>query len=113
MLYFIYNAKAGKLNTYLDMMHKIVSPKTYPCHLCDITHGVFKIRPVWDAFVKEYAEELVFLHSDEWEAHKAYRDEQLPAVFEVKGKKAALALSAEDMEKMGLDELMAWVKERK
>lgn len=113
MLYFIYNADAGKWNGYMDMLHKIVSPKTYPCHLCDITYGVFKIRPEWDAFLKSQGDELVFLHRDEWQKDAAFVDEELPAIFEVKAGKSSVALSAQAMSQMDLAELMAWVEDRR
>lgn len=97
----------------MDMLHKIVSPKTYPCHLCDITHGVFKIRPEWDAFLKSQGDELVFLHRDEWQKDAAFVDEELPAIFEVKAGKSSVALSAQAMSQMDLAELMAWVEDRR
>ena len=65
-LIFVYNADSGQWNAYLDMAHKIFSPKTYPCSLCDITYGIFKIRPEWDDFIKNTNTPLDFLHKDEF-----------------------------------------------
>ena len=65
-LIFVYNADSGLWNGYLDMAHKILSPKTYPCSLCDLTYGIFKIRPEWDDFVKSSPVPLEFLHKDEF-----------------------------------------------
>ena len=65
-LIFVYNADSGQWNAYLDMAHKIFSPKTYPCSLCDITYGIFKIRPEWDDFIKNTNIPLDFLHKDEF-----------------------------------------------
>jgi hypothetical protein len=65
-LIFVYNADSGKWNAYLDMAHKIFSPSTYPCSLCDITYGVFKIRPEWDEFVQKSPIPFDFLHKDEF-----------------------------------------------
>ncbi|NAS29465.1 GTPase [Flavobacteriaceae bacterium R38] len=67
-LIFIYNANSGKLNEYLDIAHKIISPKTYQCHLCDITHGTFKVRPAWKKFREETDIAMEFLHIDEYES---------------------------------------------
>jgi len=71
-LIFVYNAGSGYLNVALDMAHKIFSPDTYPCSLCDLTYGIFKIRPEWDDFVKNTPLKLEFLHKDEF--HKIYPD---------------------------------------
>ncbi len=65
-LIFVYNADSGKWNAYMDMAHKIFSPKTYPCSLCDLTYGIFKIRPEWDDFVKNSPIPFEFLHKDEF-----------------------------------------------
>lgn len=69
-LLFIYNANAGKGNTLLDVAHKILSPKTYNCNLCDITFGVFTENKIWKKFREESSVEMVFLHKDEFA--KAY-----------------------------------------
>ena len=37
---FIYNAKGGKWNSTLDLVHKYVSPRTYKCSLCKITFNI-------------------------------------------------------------------------
>ena len=41
-LIFVYNAGSGKLNALFDMAHKIVSPTTYECSLCALTHDAFQ-----------------------------------------------------------------------
>ena len=38
-LIFIYNAQKGRLNSLIDYIHKTVSPGTYSCNLCAITHN--------------------------------------------------------------------------
>ena len=65
-LIFIYNANSGKLNGYLDSLHKVFSPKTYPCSLCDITYGVLKIKPEWQSFKENTDLDLEFYHLDEF-----------------------------------------------
>ena len=65
-LIFVYNADAGYVNMVADIAHKIFSPATYPCSLCDLTYGVFKIRPEWADFVEKSPIPLDFLHKDEF-----------------------------------------------
>jgi hypothetical protein len=85
-LLFVYNADSGRWNAYMDMAHKIFSPATYPCSLCDLTYGVFKIRPEWDDFVKNSPLPMVFLHRDEFqEQYPAWKQWPLPAVFRADG----------------------------
>ena len=66
-LIFVYNANSGALSTALDVAHKIISPSTYQCNLCSLTHGTFTERDVWKRFREESDTELVFYHRDEFE----------------------------------------------
>lgn len=70
-LVFIYNAASGLRNAFLDSAHKIISPKTYDCNLCDITFGVFKERTAWKNFRKNSAQDMEFLHKDEFQKQYA------------------------------------------
>ena len=75
-LIFIYNANSGTINGLLDSAHKVLSPKTYDCKLCDITFGVFSEKEEWKDFRETSAIEMVFLHKDEF--LKQYRSKWLP-----------------------------------
>ena len=66
-LIFVYNANSGKLSAAFDIAHKIISPSTYQCNLCSLTHGTFQERDVWKKFREESDAELVFYHKDEFE----------------------------------------------
>ncbi|PKP25884.1 MAG: GTPase [Bacteroidetes bacterium HGW-Bacteroidetes-2] len=65
-LLFVYNANSGKMNGYIDALHKVVSPKTYACNLCDITYGIFKENKVWKRFRETSETPMEFLHLDEF-----------------------------------------------
>lgn len=65
-LLFVYNARSGTLNALLDGVHKIVSPSTYSCNLCALTHGAFQEREIWKAFRQSTALNLEFYHRDEF-----------------------------------------------
>lgn len=75
-LIFIYNANSGSVNALLDSVHKVLSPKTYDCKLCDITFGVFSEKEEWKNFRETTAMEMIFLHKDEF--LKQYRSKWLP-----------------------------------
>ncbi len=70
-LIFIYNADSGFRNMVIDSAHKIFSPGTYECSLCDITYGAFTENKVWQKFRDKSIVEMEFLHKDEFT--KAYR----------------------------------------
>lgn len=65
---FVYNADSGLKNAVLDSAHKILSPKTYQCKLCELTYGAFKEKKAWKDFRKSSDIEMKFLHADEFES---------------------------------------------
>ena len=70
-LIFIYNADSGLRNMILDSAHKIFSPSTYECSLCEITFGAFTENQVWKNFRKSTNVETEFLHKNEFS--KSYK----------------------------------------
>ncbi|MEL6973972.1 MAG: GTPase [Bacteroidota bacterium] len=66
-LIFVYNADSGKKNAVLDSLHKVFSPATYDCNLCDITYGVVGENKTWKRFRKESQNPMEFLHRDEFQ----------------------------------------------
>jgi len=70
-LLFIYNANSGKASGFLDTLHKVVSPKTYNCNLCDITYGIFKEDKSWKNFREASDLSMEFLHLDEFKKRYA------------------------------------------
>ena len=79
-LIFVYNAHSGKLSAALDIAHKIISPSTYQCNLCSLTHGTFTERDIWKKFREESDTELVFYHKDEFE-HEFNKQYTYPIVL--------------------------------
>jgi len=65
-LIFIYNADSGLRNLIVDGAHKILSPITYDCKLCEITFGAFTENSVWKDFRLQSDSEMEFLHKDEF-----------------------------------------------
>lgn len=70
-LLFIYNANSGKINGYLDALHKLMSPKTYSCNLCEITYGVFTENKTWKKFRTSGNFPMKFIHLDEFKKQYA------------------------------------------
>lgn len=108
---FVYNADSGKINTLLDIGHKILRPDTYSCNLCSLTHGILSEKEEWKKYREESQHELEFLHKDEFE--EKYGKEKgytFPLVLKSgKGGEALqVLLSAEEINALaGLEELVA------
>ena len=110
-LLFVYNAKSDILNSTFDFAHKIISPKTYNCNLCKLTHGNFSEKKEWTDFKEDSDNELSFLHIDEFE--KLYPREQYPAVFKVKEDKMEIVLSTEELNEINsTEELISALKNK-
>lgn len=81
-LIFVYNADSGVFNTLTDIAHKIFSPTTYECNLCNLTHGYFKSHDEWVNFLKDLDADIVFLHRDEFVSrYKNHAEIDYPAIF--------------------------------
>jgi len=78
---FVYNANSGLFNTLTDIGHKVFSPSTYSCHLCELTHSYFSMRDEWSEFLKGLDYELVFLHKDELKNQYGIDDLPLPIIL--------------------------------
>lgn len=66
-LVFVYNSDSGPVSGLLDIGHKILSPETYQCSLCSLTHDAFSEKEAWREFRRSVGLPLEFLHRDEFE----------------------------------------------
>ncbi len=80
-LIFVYNADSGLFNTLTDAAHKLLSPQTYACNLCAITHTPITMRREWRRFLDDLRIPCTFLHRDEWRRLHPNRDVALPVVL--------------------------------
>ncbi len=102
---FVYNADRGLIHTLADIGHKILSPDTYACRLCELTHGYFTMRGEWKAFIDALGVPCEFLHHDEFVDKYGDRNAALPAVFRKVDGDLELCLSAEAIN--GCEDLQA------
>ena len=65
-LLFVYNAKSEMANILIDISHKLLSPKTYSCNLCAITHNTFTENKIWRNFKLTSKIDMSFYHIDEF-----------------------------------------------
>ena len=112
-LVFVYNADSGLFNTVTDIAHKIMSPKTYSCHLCSLTHGYFKVRDTWVTFLQSIDAECEFLHRDELFEKYAIADADLPQIYKNRNGKLEPWISRDDIERFShVDELMTFIQQK-
>ena len=112
-LIFVYNADSGLFNTLADIGHKVLSPDTYPCDLCALTHGHFREKGRWKRFVETLEIPCEFLHRDQFRKRFPGNEEPLPAVFRRDARGLHLCLPAEELAGCSsLEELERRVRER-
>lgn len=80
-LIFVYNADGGLLHMVKDLIHKNVSPETYPCSLCAVTYDNLGMKREWKQFVHGLGREVEFLHRDQLRKTYGIANVQLPAAF--------------------------------
>ena len=94
-LVFVYNADAGLAAGLFDSIHKIVSPSTYPCSLCALTHGLTRMDPRWRAWLASLPMATAFYHRPDFRtAFPAAADWPLPLVAIAQGGTLAVLLDA-------------------
>lgn len=111
-LIFVYNADSGLFNTVTDIAHKLLSPSTYECQLCAITHSAFSMRDEWKTFLQSIQYEMEFLHRDEWKKLHQNLAEALPAVY-FGSETVELLISNQDINKCEtIEQLKQLIKDR-
>ena len=96
-LVFVYNANSGVFNALADLVHKTVSPSTYPCKLCDITYGVTGMRRAWASFIQKSDFQSVFTYRDLVPTqYPQIQIGELPAVFLLEDSGAKEVISAKE-----------------
>jgi|SRR6185369_934021 len=79
---FVYNVDLTPFALLSDFVHRIVSPETYPCRLCDLTYDRFTMKSEWKQFLASLPIDCAFALRDQFHRkYPAYADLPLPAVF--------------------------------
>ncbi len=112
-LVFVYNADSGVFNTLSDIAHKLFSPHTYACNLCNLTHGYFSERQAWREFLSGLDVELQFLHRDEFLQQAGVNETryQFPAIYAEEAGSYRLWMGSEQINRVAsTDELIAAIR---
>lgn len=104
-LLFIYNAETGFFNKLTDFAHKAISPATYDCNLCALTHGTFTMRQEWADYIKSLPLETAFIYRDEWKFGRENLEYPLVALQTGQDEVKVLLAAAELNKLRNLEEL--------
>lgn len=99
-LVFVYNANSGRANAVLDSIHKVVSPSTYNCNLCELTFDIFSENKTWKSFRENSKMDLEFYHKDEF--LKKYKSNELskfdfPVILSEENNELSILISSEEL----------------
>lgn len=112
-LIFVYNADTGVFNAITDTIHKVMSPDTYECRLCQITYGMTSMQNAWREFLSDIEGEKVFLHRNEFQKQHPDIPANLPAIFTEEMGQLYPFLTAEEINECSdLESLMETVKSK-
>lgn len=111
-LIFIYNAKSGIGNAFIDWAHKIISPKTYDCNLCSITYNNLGKEIKWKEFLNNINAHSRFYYIDHLK-ELDFVDEktELPCVFINEKDEFKLIINSHEMNSFdNVDKLISRLK---
>lgn len=100
----MYNADSDIWNKYLDFVHKIISPSTYSCSLCGLTHGSFSENKIWKEFREAIPHDFVFKYKDAFlieNKGKGCQEYEFPIILEQKENKLEVLVSTQELNLIG------------
>ena len=111
-LIFIYNAKSGIVNEFLDLAHKIISPSTYNCNLCAISYGNFTMKKKWSDYISSLPVRSTFTYKDKVSEY-GYDNIKLPSIIFQDKSKSKVIISSEEINKLKkIDQLINILSDR-
>ena len=111
-LIFIYNAKSGIVNEFLDFAHKIVSPSTYNCNLCALSYGNLTMKKKWSDYISSLPVRSTFTYKDKVSEY-GYNNIELPSIIFRNGSRSKVIISSEEINKLKkIDQLINILSDR-
>ena len=87
-LILVYNADNSSSSKMFDGIHKIISPSTYKCDLCLLTHNWFGEKETWKSFVKNHKSRFKMMYKNEFEQKYPLLKTTYPAIYTFNKNKA-------------------------
>lgn len=95
-LIFVYNADKDALNALIGYAHKVFSPSTYPCELCNLTHSNIGERRIWKDFRMSQHVTMSFIYKAEFN-ERFNITTNLPVVISILNGIETVVLTKEEM----------------
>ncbi|MFN6935418.1 MAG: hypothetical protein ACK4NZ_09720 [Tsuneonella sp.] len=112
-LLMVYNADGGLFAMVSDAVHKVVSPRTYPCSLCAITYGAVSMKSEWRRYLERLPAQITFHHRDDFAEAWPEALFALPAILIESDSRLSELVSARDLDSIAsVSELTALVDAR-
>ena len=116
MLVIVWNANGGWQHALMDSLHKVVSPGTYSCKLCQLTHGLAGPKAEWSKYIETIGGKVVIYHREEFKKSliaENFPGIELPVVLIRRSEQWQILLSkAEILQLKNLNELLNELKQR-
>lgn len=112
---FVYNAKSDFWSKKIDFAHKIISPNTYACSLCALTHGNFGETNTWKLFKKEAKFNMEFFYKNDFINLYTTNIKNFPVIIEKHSTTSSLSVLIDHKELSKLktvEELIAAIKSK-
>ena len=111
-LIFIYNAKSGIVNEFLDFAHKIFRPSTYNCNLCAISYGNFTMKKKWSDYITSLPVRSTFTYKDKVSEY-GFNNIELSSIIFRNGSRSKVIISSEEINKLKkIDQLINILSDR-
>lgn len=115
-LVFVWNADGGWQHALMDSLHKVLSPQTYSCKLCQLTHGITGPKAEWSHFLENIGREVVFYHRDQFKKSplaESFPGLELPVVLCRSSETWEILLPKSEIVRLeNLDELLRKLEQR-
>lgn len=110
-LILVYNANSGKLNALISAGHKLLSPSTYECQLCTLTHNTFIENKLWKTFRETTDIKMTFYHIDEFEKALPNHSFNYPVILKKEKEVLTILISSNEFKNIkNIEGLIATIK---
>ena len=98
-LIFIYNASDDLPSISFDFIHKIISPSTYQCNLCNVTYGNVSMHKEWKEYIESFPLEIEFLYKNNYsQYYKNLKINEFPVAYKYNGNSYQVFISKKEFD---------------
>ncbi len=106
-LLLVYNANSDFKSKMFDYMHKAISPSSYDCQLCSLTHTNLGQKKEWSEFIESIDANLTVLYKDQFLAQRKEQHFDFPLIIY----RENVVLNKDGFETMDLEGLKIFIND--